>query len=49
MEQPFSKSEAQVYREQMAQMRLADTLGFDWVWLTEHHFSSLPHAPDVPG
>ncbi|MGI9476103.1 MAG: LLM class flavin-dependent oxidoreductase [Hyphomicrobiaceae bacterium] len=49
MEQPFSKTEAQVYQEQMVQMQLADTLGFDWVWLTEHHFSSLPHAPDVPG
>lgn len=49
MERPFSKSEAQVYEEHMAQMRLADVLGFDWVWLTEHHFSSLPHVPDVPG
>ena len=49
MEQPFTKTEAQVYDEQMTQMRLADALGFDSVWLTEHHFSSLPHAPDVPG
>lgn len=29
MEQPFSKSEAQVYEEQMSQMRLAVELGFD--------------------
>lgn len=49
MEQPFTKSEAQVYDEQIAQMRLADELGFDWVWLTEHHFSSVPYVPDVLG
>ena len=29
MERPFSKSEPQVYREQLAQMRLADEIGFD--------------------
>ena len=49
MERPFSKSEPQVYREQLAQMRLADEIGFDWVWLTEHHFSSVPYVPNVPG
>ncbi len=49
MERPFSKSESQVYEEQLAQMRLADNIGFDWVWLTEHHFSSVPYVPDVPG
>ena len=30
MERPFSKSESQVYDEQLAQMRLADEIGFDW-------------------
>ena len=49
MEQPFTKTEAQVYAEQLAQMRLADEIGFDWVWLTEHHFSSVPHVPNVDG
>jgi alkanesulfonate monooxygenase SsuD/methylene tetrahydromethanopterin reductase-like flavin-dependent oxidoreductase (luciferase family) len=49
MEQPFSKTEAQVYEEQLEQMRLADEIGFDSVWLTEHHFSSVPYVPDVPG
>jgi alkanesulfonate monooxygenase SsuD/methylene tetrahydromethanopterin reductase-like flavin-dependent oxidoreductase (luciferase family) len=49
MEQPFSKTQSQVYEEQLAQMKLADQIGFDSVWLTEHHFSSLPHVPDVPG
>ena len=45
---PFSKSEPQVYREQLAQMRLADEIGFDWVWLTEHHFSSVPLRAERP-
>jgi alkanesulfonate monooxygenase SsuD/methylene tetrahydromethanopterin reductase-like flavin-dependent oxidoreductase (luciferase family) len=49
MERPFSKSETQVLTEHLAQMRLADELGFDAVWLTEHHFSSVPYVPDVPG
>ena len=48
MERPFSKSEPRVYREQLARMRLADEIGFDWVWLTEHHFSSVPYVPNVP-
>jgi alkanesulfonate monooxygenase SsuD/methylene tetrahydromethanopterin reductase-like flavin-dependent oxidoreductase (luciferase family) len=49
MERPFSKSESQVLSEHLDQMRLADELGFDSVWLTEHHFSSVPYVPNVPG
>ena len=49
MERPFTKSEPQVYSEQLEQMRLADRLGFDSIWLTEHHFSSVPYVPDVDG
>ena len=49
MERPFTKSEPQVYREQLAQMKLADELGFHAIWLTEHHFSSVPYVPDVDG
>ncbi len=49
MERPFSKSESQVLAEHLDQMRLADELGFDSVWLTEHHFSSVPYVPNVPG
>jgi len=49
MERPFSKSEPQVIAEHLDQMRLADELGFDAVWLTEHHFSSVPYVPDVLG
>lgn len=49
MEQPFTKTEAQVVHEHLDQMRLADEIGFDSVWLTEHHFSSVPYVPDVMG
>jgi alkanesulfonate monooxygenase SsuD/methylene tetrahydromethanopterin reductase-like flavin-dependent oxidoreductase (luciferase family) len=49
MERPFFKTEPQVIAEHLEQMRLADELGFDAVWLTEHHFSSVPYVPDVLG
>lgn len=49
MERPFTKSEPQVYREHLEQIRSADSIGFDAVWLTEHHFSSVPYVPDVDG
>lgn len=49
MERPFSKTEAQVYQEHLEQIAKADALGFDWVWLTEHHFSSAPYVPEVDG
>src|SRR5262245_63481085 len=49
MERPFQKSEPQVLSEHLDQMRLADELGFDAVWLTEHHFPSVPYVPDVLG
>jgi alkanesulfonate monooxygenase SsuD/methylene tetrahydromethanopterin reductase-like flavin-dependent oxidoreductase (luciferase family) len=49
MERPFHRSEAEIYREQLDQMVLADEVGFDSVWLTEHHFSSAPYVPDVSG
>jgi len=49
MERPFSKGEAQVIHEHLEQMKLADRVGFDAVWLTEHHFSSVPYVPDVMG
>ena len=36
---PESSTQAQRYQESMAQAVVADELGFDSVWLTEHHFS----------
>jgi len=32
-----------VYREQIEGFVLADTLGFDHVWLAEHHFADDAH------
>ena len=49
MERPFTKPEADVYAEHFEQIRLADELAFHSVWLTEHHFSSVPYVPDVDG
>ena len=49
MEGPFTKTESQVYEEHLEQMALGDQLGMDWMWLTEHHFSSVPYVDDVPG
>ena len=49
MERTFDVSETKVYDESVEQIVLADELGFDRVWLTEHHFSSVPYVPNVPG
>jgi alkanesulfonate monooxygenase SsuD/methylene tetrahydromethanopterin reductase-like flavin-dependent oxidoreductase (luciferase family) len=36
---PFAAGvERQVYHHALEQARLADELGFDWVWAVEHHF-----------
>jgi len=49
---PFEAAdyEAQVYRETIEQIELADCLGFDSVWTVEHHFLhefSYCSAPEV--
>lgn len=49
MELPNTKTEPQVFDEHLQQIKLADSVGFDAVWLTEHHFSSKPYAPEVMG
>ena len=36
---PEGRNQADVYREAVEQIRLAEELGFDAVWLAEHHFS----------
>lgn len=36
-----------VYREALAQIELAEELGFDAVWLTEHHFVPDGYSPSV--
>lgn len=37
----------EVYRESFDQIRLAEELGFDAVWLTEHHFVPDGYSPSV--
>lgn len=36
---PENTSQRQVYRDAIEQIRAAEDLGFDAVWLAEHHFS----------
>jgi alkanesulfonate monooxygenase SsuD/methylene tetrahydromethanopterin reductase-like flavin-dependent oxidoreductase (luciferase family) len=36
---PDPKAEVRYYREALKQVQVAEDLGFDSVWLTEHHFS----------
>ena len=38
--------QAQVYENSLQQARLADELGFNAVWLAEHHFSSYGYTPN---
>lgn len=40
------RSPAQVFRENLDQARLAEELGFDSVWLVEHHFSEYALVGD---
>src|SRR5205814_7800626 len=35
----WTKPWADVYESQLEQVRLAEELGYDTVWLTEHHFA----------
>jgi alkanesulfonate monooxygenase SsuD/methylene tetrahydromethanopterin reductase-like flavin-dependent oxidoreductase (luciferase family) len=51
-----SSSHEEVYREAVEQVRLADELGFDCAWFTEHHFGThgingavLPFAAYIAG
>lgn len=40
------ESERTVYQNALAQVRLADELGFDYVWAVEHHFlEEYSHCP----
>lgn len=38
--------DGQFLREEFTQLELADTLGFDSVWITEHHFSDYSISPN---
>ena len=38
--------DAQFIREEFTQLELADELGFDSIWMTEHHFSDYSISPN---
>lgn len=37
----------ELYAEQLAQTQLAEDLGYDEIWLTEHHFSEDGYSPSL--
>lgn len=41
------KTQAQVYAETLDQIQRADELGWDEVWIAEHHFSSYGLCPNI--
>jgi alkanesulfonate monooxygenase SsuD/methylene tetrahydromethanopterin reductase-like flavin-dependent oxidoreductase (luciferase family) len=49
LQRPRGASEAEIIRTEVEQMVYAETLGYDSVWLTEHHFADygLSAAPSV--
>jgi natural product biosynthesis luciferase-like monooxygenase protein len=46
-EQPSWQSQRAAYQDAIDQAVYADALGFDAVWIAEHHFSEYGIAPDV--
>jgi alkanesulfonate monooxygenase SsuD/methylene tetrahydromethanopterin reductase-like flavin-dependent oxidoreductase (luciferase family) len=49
LQAPPGRSDAEILREEVDQMVLAEELGFDSIWLTEHHYADygLSSAPSV--
>ncbi len=47
LEKPADGSDVDVYGNTMEQIRLADELGYDYIWLAEHRFTRYGIAPDV--
>jgi natural product biosynthesis luciferase-like monooxygenase protein len=45
LELPQWKTQRQIYQEALEQAALAEALGFDAVWLAEHHFSEYGTCP----
>jgi luciferase family oxidoreductase group 1 len=48
LEQPNTKTAAQVFRETIEQIQWAEELGYDEVWLAEHHFSEYGIGGSLP-
>ena len=49
LQKPEGRSEAEIIRTEVDQMVYAESLGYDSVWLTEHHFADygISSAPSV--
>jgi len=43
---PDGRPAGEVYEDGLSQAHLADKVGFDAVWLAEHHFSSYGYSPN---
>jgi probable F420-dependent oxidoreductase len=43
----WRQSYVDIYLETLAQIEWAETIGYDDVWLTEHHFCEDGHAPSI--
>ena len=43
----WRKPFADFYADQLAQTRLAEDLGYDEIWLTEHHFAEDGYSPAI--
>ena len=43
----WKKPWADVYESQLEQAKLAEDLGYDTVWLTEHHFAEDGYSPSL--
>jgi len=43
----WRRPEPEVYAEALEQIAWAETIGYDDVWLTEHHFCEDGHAPSI--
>ena len=46
LQSPDMRDSATVYRRALEQMVYADELGFDSVWIAEHHFSNYGYCPN---
>ena len=47
LEEPENGNDVQVYKDSLEQIRVADELGYDYVWLAEHRFTRYGIAPDT--
>ena len=47
MQWPEDRSEGDVFANELAQLELAETQGWDAAWLAEHHFSRYGIGPSI--